>query len=88
MDDESNNREMVNSSLEIPNADAGHASVDVDMNGASTEDQTEQIGPTSKYGTDEPHLRQNTLVFLLLRSTTYQKDLSQISLTKVESVET
>ncbi|RVW50069.1 E3 ubiquitin-protein ligase UPL1 [Vitis vinifera] len=49
MDDESNNREMVNSGLEIPNAGDGHAntlhaSADVDMNGASTEDQTEQIG--------------------------------------------
>nr|CAN64048.1 hypothetical protein VITISV_019942 [Vitis vinifera] len=50
MDDKSNNREMVNSGLEIPNADAAHAnafhaSVDVDMSGASAEDQTEQIGP-------------------------------------------
>lgn len=67
MDDESNNREMVNSGLEIPNAGDGHAntlhaSADVDMNGASTEDQTEQIGPPSEYGTDEPQSRQNTLV--------------------------
>ena len=81
MDDESNNREMVNFGLEIPNADVGHAnalhaSVDVDINGAGVEDQTEQIGSASKYGTDEPRSRQNTLVFLLLRSTTYQKDLS------------
>ena len=46
MDDESNNHDMVNSGLEIPNAGDGHAnalhaSVDVDMNGASAEDQTE-----------------------------------------------
>ncbi|WJZ98654.1 hypothetical protein VitviT2T_017165 [Vitis vinifera] len=55
MDDESNNRE-VNSNLEVPNANAGHAnalyaSADVDMNGASLEDQIEPTGPVSKYGT-------------------------------------
>ena len=59
MDDKSNNREMLNSGLEIPNvgdshANTLHASADVDMNSANTEDQTELIGPASEYGTDEP----------------------------------
>ena len=50
---------MLNSGLEIPNvgdshANTLHASADADMNGANTEDQIEQIEPTSEYGTDEP----------------------------------
>ena len=66
MDDESNNRE-VNSNLEVPNANAGHAnalhaSANVDMNGASLEDQIEPTGPVSKYGTGEPQSGPNTLV--------------------------
>ena len=68
MDDVSNNCEMVNSGLEISNAGDGHsntlhASADVDMNGANAKgNETEQIGPASEYGTDEPQSRQNTVV--------------------------
>ena len=64
-----------------------HARADVDINGASTEDQIEQIGSAFKYGTNEPQSRQDTLIFLLLKSIIYQKDMSQFRPTGIESVE-
>ncbi|RVW82169.1 Peroxisomal adenine nucleotide carrier 1 [Vitis vinifera] len=53
---------MVNSGLEIPNAGDSHAntlhaSADVDMNSANTEDQTELIGPASEYEVESVETR-------------------------------
>ncbi|KAL6323877.1 hypothetical protein AAG906_005874 [Vitis piasezkii] len=62
---------MVNSGLEIPNADAAHAnafhaSVDVDMSGASAEDQTEQIGwkPTGLHKAGGPEAAPLPAIFI------------------------